>query len=992
MFDCKTPRVFALPPGCDFPAALVAGLRARLKTAPPHAMARVTLYVNTNRMKARITDLFTQSRAGFLPKLRLITELADDPRLTLPKPASTLRRQLELSTLIAALIEAQPTLAPRAAVFDLAASLTQLLDEMQGEGVSPDALAGLDVSQHSAHWERAQAFLRIIAPLFAKDTGPEARRRSAVAQLAALWQLAPPQDPVLVAGTTGSRRATAEFMQAVAALPPGALILPGFDFDTPTPVWQQMNDVLTSEDHPQFRYRKLMDRFDIAHTDIQPWHSTPAPNPQRNKLISLSLRPAPVTDQWLRDGPQLDDLLQSTQELTLIEAQTSRAEALAIALVLREAAENGVKAALITPDRTLSRQVSAALDRFGITPDDSAGRPLALSAAGRFLRHIAQLRCEVLTIDRLIAVLKHPLTASGPARGAHLLLTRELELKLRRKGPAFPTLADVQNWADAQTIDGAADWARALAPLFGAQTHNLPLPLADHITAHRHLAEALAHGGGNGGDGGGSGALWQAGAGAKALALMDELAAEADAGGPITAQDYRHMFDNLINRIDLREAVTTHPNILIWGTIEARVQGCDLVILGGLNDSIWPKLPPPDPWLNRKMRKDAGLLLPDRQIGLAAHDYQQAIGAPRVVLTRALRSSESETVPSRWLNRLINLIKGLPQNNGPLALDQMIQRGQHWLRLGAALDMPTPDVTSRPNLQPSPRPAPQPPLHSRPKELAVTALETLIINPYHIYARYILRLRPLPPMRAQVDARDRGTVIHKILEHFTKQAPLNEPPSAARARLLALADAVLTQEIPFPVTRAVWMAKIARAAPAFLAQNAQFEGRTLAIESKGRLALPSLDFTLTGTPDRIDLLPDGSLHLIDYKTGAPPKDGDQKTHRKQLLFAALLAQNGGFADLGRMNVSQISYISLASKSEVVQTALSPERLAAEWADLTGLIAAYGRSETGYTARRADFQTRLARDYDHLSRYGEWQTSDPAQPIWLGAYVQDKDAL
>jgi double-strand break repair protein AddB len=984
MFDTAAPRVFALPPGCDFPAALVAGLRARLQTAPPHAMARVTLYVNTNRMKARITDLFTQSGAGFLPKLRLITELADDPRLTLPKPASTLRRQLELSTLITALLEAEPTLAPRAAVFDLAASLTQLLDEMQGEGVSPSALAGLDVSQHSAHWERAQAFLRIIAPLFASDTGPEARRRSAVAQLAALWQLAPPQDPVLVAGTTGSRRATAEFMQAVAALPHGALILPGFDFDTPAPIWQQMEDVLTSEDHPQFRYRRLMDRLGIIHSDIQLWHSAPAPDPQRNRLISLSLRPAPVTDQWLRDGPKLDDLLQSTQNLTLIEAQTPRAEAMAIALVLREAAQNKVKAALITPDRTLSRQVSAALDRFGITPDDSAGRPLALSAAGRFLRHMAQLRCEVLTVDRLIAVLKHPLTASGPARGAHLLLTRELELKLRHKGPAFPTLADVQNWAGAQPIDGAADWARALAPLFGAQTRSLPAPLADHIAAHRHLAEALAHGGN-----GGSGALWQTGAGAKALALMDELAAEADAGGPITAQDYRHMFDTLINRIDLREAVTTHPDILIWGTIEARVQGCDLVILGGLNDSVWPKLPPPDPWLNRKMRKDAGLLLPDRQIGLAAHDYQQAIGAPRVLLTRALRSSESETVPSRWLNRLTNLIEGLPQKNGPLALQEMRLRGQDWLRLGAALDMPTPDHSSRASLQPSARPAPRPPLHTRPKELAVTALETLITNPYHIYARYILRLRPLPPMRAQMDARDRGTVIHKILEQFIKQAPLDEPPSAARARLLALAHIVLAQEIPFPVTRAVWMAKIARAANAFLAQNAQFEGRTLAIESKGRLALPGLDFTLTGTPDRIDLLPDGSLHLIDYKTGAPPKEADQQTHRKQLLFAALLAQNGGFADLGRMDVSQISYISLASKSEVVQTKLSPERLAAEWADLTGLIAAYGRIETGYAARRADFQTRLMRDYDHLSRYGEWQTSDPAQPIWLGA--QEKDA-
>jgi ATP-dependent helicase/nuclease subunit B len=983
MFDQNQSRVFALPCGCDFPAALVAGLRARLHSAPPEAMARVTLYVNTNRMQARITSIFTQNGASFLPKLRLITDLASDARVRLPSPISKLRRQLILSNLITALLQAQPNLAPRAAVFDLATSLTQLLDEMQSEGVSPDTLAGLDVSQHSEHWQRAQAFLRIITPLFAQDNGPEARRRAAVSQLAALWQAVPPQDPIIVAGTTGSRRATAEFMQNVAALPQGALILPGFDFDTPDAVWQQMDDVLTSEDHPQFRFRKLMDRLNISHRDIALWHNTPSPAPSRNRLISLSLRPAPVTDQWLRDGPDLDDLITATQDLTLIEAPSARSEAVAIALILREAAHNNVKAALITPDRMLSRQVTAALDRFGIIPDDSAGRPLALSAAGRFLRHIAELRCEVLTIDRLIALLKHPLCASGQNRGVHLLLTRELELKLRHKGPAFPSLGDVTLWAAAQNHPDAAAWAQSLAPIFAANSGAAPLPLADHIAQHMRLAEAIAAGAPDG-----SGALWHKAAGEAALALMREMATEADAGGEMTAQEYRHMFDSLIMRQDLREAVTAHPNVLIWGTIEARVQGCDLVILGGLNDAIWPKLPAPDPWLNRKMRKDAGLLLPDRQIGLAAHDYQQAIGAPRVVLTRALRNSESETVPSRWLNRLTNLMEGLPQKNGKAALAAMRERGKTWLAMGAALDLPQPAQRALPYLQPSPRPAPQPPLAARPKELALTALETLIINPYHIYARYILRLRPLPPLRAQLDARDRGTVIHKILEEFVKHAPDAEPHALARARLMALADQVLRQEIPFPMTRALWMARIFRAADKFLTKTAAFEGRALAMESKGRLTLPDLGFTLLGTPDRIDLLPDGRLHLIDYKTGAPPPEAAQKTHRKQLLFAALLAQKGGFAQLGPVDVAKISYVSLGGDVKIIETNLTPERLAEEWADLTGLIAAYGRYNTGYTARRADFESRHPRDFDHLSRFGEWQTSDPATPILLGTSEQE----
>jgi inactivated superfamily I helicase len=60
--------------------------------------------------------------------------------------------------------------------------------------------------------------------------------------------------------------------------------------------------------------------------------------------------------------------------------------------------------------------------------------------------------------------------------------------------------------------------------------------------------------------------------------------------------------------------------------------GVDLAILGGLNEGVWPARPDPDPWLSRKMRRQAGLLSPEREIGLSAHDYQQAIAAPRVII------------------------------------------------------------------------------------------------------------------------------------------------------------------------------------------------------------------------------------------------------------------------------------------------------------------------------------------------------------------------
>lgn len=972
MFDADHSRIFAIPAGCDFPAELVAGLRHRLIGRPPQDMAKITLYVNTARMRRRITDIFTQGGAGFLPKLRLIAEIDQDPALDLTAPVSDLRRKLELANMIAALVSAQPELAPRSAIFDLADSLANLMDEMQGEGVAPSVLAGLKMDKHSQHWEKSQTFLNIIAPLFADGT----RSRAAVLQMAQIWQTTPPDGPVIVAGSTGSRGTTALLMQTVAKLPQGAIVLPGYDFDLPVSVWDQMDDVLTAEDHPQFRFRRLMDLVGIAPNDVQEWTDCRPPAPDRNAVISLSMRPAPITDQWLLEGPNLPDLIDATQDITLIEAMTPRAEALAIAMILRQAANLGRKAALISPDRNLTRQVTAALDRWSLIPDDSAGRPLALSAPGCYLRQIAGLFIEPLTPDRLLALLKHPLTASGGDRGLHLKLTRDLELSLRRYGPAFPTAQDVTLWASTQKTAEAVAWVQAILPIFTALQGGETAPLADHVARHRNLAEQLA--------GTDSGGLWQKEAGITALAMMQELAAEAPFGGQIAATEYGNLFDNLIQSYEVRGAILPHPDILIWGTIEARVQGADLVILGGLNDTIWPKLPDPDPWLNRTMRKDAGLLLPERQIGLSAHDYQQAMGAKQVVITRALRNAEAETVPSRWLNRLINLMGGLPTRNGPLALEKMRARGEEWLRLAEALDAPTPQMRADPQLAPALRPAPQPPVAARPSTLALTAIEKLIRDPYEIYARHILRLFPLDPLRPEATAQDRGIAVHRILQRFVLDRPEGETAPQARLRLMRISRDIMRAEIPFPAARALWLAKMDRAADHFLTQDGRQGGVALAVESEGRQALEGLPFTLTGTPDRIDRLPDGRLHLIDYKTGALPTGAMQKSFSKQLLLAAAMAERGGFADLGPNEVALITYIGLGAGQKIEETEITSEILAQEWAKLTTLISRYMQRDTFYAARRALFEQRYERSYDHLARFGEWQMTDRAVPVLVGA--------
>ena len=600
LFHTEGPRIWAMPPGADFPAHLVSGLRALLAPHPPQAASRLTLIVNTERMRRRVAALWAET-PGLLPRIRLVTDLGRDTLLPgLPPAVPKLRRRLEIAQLVAGLMDRAPDIGPRAALYDLAESLATLLDEMQGEGVPPERIAALDVSDHSAHWQRTQAYLGIVAPLFSDATAPdaEARQRAVVDRLAATWKTAPPPGPVIVAGSTGSRGTTQALMQAVARLPQGALVLPGFDFDLPAGVWAGMDDALTAEDHPQYRFHRLLAGLDMAPDDVRLWPGADAPSPDRNRLVSLSLRPAPVTDQWLTEGTGFRGIPQATAGMTLLEAPSPRAEALAIALILREAAEGNRVAALVTPDRLLARQVTAALDRWRIRPDDSAGRPLHLSAPGRLLGHVAQAMGARLSSEGLVALLNHPQVAGGADRLAHLRLTRALEIEFRQNGPPHPSPEGLAAWAAARPDSGAAEWGLWLQGVLTEMAKGGVLPLETHVARHRALTETLAAGPGTTDPG----RLWQDEAGARALEVIDDLAREAASGGAMGSADYRALVGTLLSQGQVRETAEVHPRIRIWGTLEARVQGADLVILGGLNDGVWPGAPKADPNLSHAAR------------------------------------------------------------------------------------------------------------------------------------------------------------------------------------------------------------------------------------------------------------------------------------------------------------------------------------------------------------------------------------------------------
>ncbi|EAQ46255.1 hypothetical protein MED193_13707 [Roseobacter sp. MED193] len=973
-----SPRVFAVPNGVDFPRALAQGLIERSTSQPPEGLARVDLILNTSRMMRRCRNLFEEGPALLLPRMRLLTDLAREANLQgLPPPLPPLRRRLELSQLIAKLLDAQPDLAARSSLYDLSDSLANLVDEMQSEGVSTEVIRNLDISDMSGHWARAQQFIGIVdqfIDLHSDTVDVQARQRQMVENLIAKWQVEPPQHPVILAGSTGSRGTTHMLMEAIARLPQGAVVLPGYDFEQPAEVWTHLRDALTSEDHPQYRFAKLLSDLDMTPREVRRWSPDEPVSPARNRLVSLALRPAPVTHAWMSEGPKLTQLDKACADVTLVEAPNPRGEALAIALRLRQAAEEGKTAALISPDRMLTRLVSAALDRWGILPDDSAGLPLQLTPPGRFLRHVAELFCRPLTADALLTLLKHPLTNDGSsaeaARGEHLRHTRDYELDLRRNGPPFP---DAESFAafgmERDLILGWTDW---LSQNFADQQVTTPLPLTDWVALLRARAEAIAAGSQVQAEGE-SGTLWEKKAGIEALKIFSNLEAEAEHGGEMSARDFADLLSAILSQGEVRDRDTPYGSIMIWGTLEARVQGADLVILGGLNEGSWPEAAKPDPWLNRQLRHQAGLLLPERRIGLSAHDFQQAVAAPEVWLTRAARSDEADTVASRWLNRLTNLLSGLPDQGGKAALDAMRARGQEWLDWAEALEQPT-------ELPSAPRPSPRPPVASRPRRLTITEIPRLIRDPYAIYAKHVLRLRPLNPLVQEPDALLRGTVVHEIFEDFIRDS-LEDPSRLTADHLIETARALLERDVPWPVARLLWLSRIQRLAGDFILaeQSRQSRATPLKLEAMGEARLEPLDFTIACRADRIDQDERGFLHLYDYKTGAPPSEAQQKKFEKQLLIEAAMAEEGAFKEIGPAEVARAAFIGLGSNLKDVPAPLSDQPPAKIWEELKQLIGAYFEQDQGYSSRRMVHRDDIAGDYDHLARFGEWDRSATPEP-------------
>ncbi|HUJ45756.1 MAG TPA: double-strand break repair protein AddB [Rhizomicrobium sp.] len=989
-----TANVFTIPASAPFAETLARELIARTGAKDdPLALATATIYLPTRRAARSLNDAFAKllSGAALLPEVRPLGDVDEDELLfdtsseplTLPPAISPLRRRLLLATMVRRWSDRHRDGAIKfAQASALASALGNFLDEAETVGLDLAKVDKLVTGSLAAHWADVREFLKLLRTewpdlLKAERAMNFAERRNlALRGLAKRLDESPPSGLVVAAGSTGSIPATAELIAAIARLPNGLVVLPALDRELDTASWETLDP-----GHPQFGLKQLLDHLALSREQVR--DLVPAAMPEREFLLRETLRPAPTTDAWRKIAEHgASPISGGLNGLSLIEAAHPGEEAAAIALALRHALEPAKdsppqRAALVTPDRGLARRVVAELKRWNIDIDDSGGRKLSQTPPGVFLLLLAEAAVAQFAPVPLLSLLKHPLAAGGQAPADFRRRVRQLD-RLCLRGPRpDPGIAGIRAAIDAALVEARkrerkyaidriselAYWFQPVTAMlsdleiaFAEPEADLPALLDVHVAAAEALATSDDHSGPS--------RLWRGGDGQLVAEFAARLRKASDELLQIETRSYPHFLRALLEDETFRPPYGGHPQLAILGPLEARLQSFDLVILGGLNEGAWPAAPAADPWLSRPMRQQLGLDSPERRIGQAAHDFATLAAAPRVIFTHSLKTDGTPTVPSRWLQRLQQLIAGL-------GLADRIKPQTDYATFASIRD--DPDVRE----EPMKRPQPRPPVPLRPRSLSVTEIETWVRDPYAIYAKHVLRLEPLDSLDAEIGPLERGSAIHAALEQFIEELSAN--PQTNEDRLIAIANDVFAAANLPKGTIALWLPRFIRAARWFVGEENKRRTavRTSHLEIKGNTGFPGPagEFKLRARADRIDELQDGSAAIIDYKTGSLPKPPQVRAMlAPQLPLEALILAAGGFEETPALTASELLYIRFgggAEPGELRPLPDAPGLVAMAREKLLKRILDFDDETTAYLPRVAPYRTDIDGDYDHLSRVREW---------------------
>lgn len=852
-----------------------------------------------------------------------------------------------------------------AQAYALAQNLAYLIDLTDENDLDINNIKNIVRSEYAEHWQEILQLLAIITFHWPQILEQEKlsdsvkRRILMLREQLKMWHSEPPANKIVIAGTTAGFPIIKELIKTVSELNDGEVFLYGLDMYLSDDDWQKID-----ENHPQFELKELLDFLHLKRCDVTSADSLKLSSKQR--FVSEIMRPASSTREWQKivHNKFADDTFDF---LKIINCDDLRQEAYAISLIMRETLETeGKTVALVTSDRNLSRRVISELKRWNIIADDSSGKPLHLSPLGIYLRLIVNVLEQNFSQVSVLALLKHPFTKCGLKADEYKIKVYHIEQKWRNDKKAETLTADEENLLN--SLYGAL---QPLQEYYSAPMLNFAQMFEEHIKTAEKLADTDNKTGDK--------LIWRKEDGLAMAKFVAEFLERSQILGAIPSNDYAKLLTAILAEQTVRVQFGQHPRIKIMGPIEARLQNFDVTIIGEVNEGIWPPAAQADMWMSRPMKKDFGLPLPERAIGICAADFAHLLYGKEVYITRAEKLNGAPSSKSRWLLRLETVLAANYADSPVKEIksaysfiyDKKYSKWAKNLERANAEEIMKNKISS---------PTPKPPLYARPRKLPAGKFSEWMNNPYSIFARYILKLYPLDKLDKPYGATDYGDLVHTILLEFNNKYPSQYPPrEQALSEMKNIMENLLAEWKITPETSAFWRPRIIavlewvteqeeKIRPSLKLLHNEINGETAWQTSNG-------EFVLTARADRIEETVDGKINIVDYKTGAnvPSATSVVSGYNVQLPVEAIIAESGGFDGVNKAEVASMSYWKVADKVIKIENTQAEQSIENTTNRLKKLIEDFDDENTPYYSHPNPGNFGI--DYDHLARYLEWSLKD-----------------
>ncbi len=930
------PSLYTIPSSLPFLRTLAQSL---LKKYDPLTLAQHLILLPTRRACLELSHLLLEENNQnplILPRILPLGEIEEEAFFltsiqsaslmeAVPKLMSSSRRQLLLASLISKFTYGVGSISFDHAAY-LAQDLMKLIDELRTEGLPLEALETLNpLIENAEHWQRILQFLKIISVHW-----NEILKMESVMELstwhhillenqATLWQTTPPPHPILIAGSMGTIQGTAHLIKVVTQLPKGAVILPGLE--------RGLGNLTPS--HSQYALYELLKVIDCDDQAVQNWiEEIPSP---RNQLIRGTF----INPSQKMEDPSLSKALENFH---LIETSDRAEEAQVIALAFRKNLEQDKKRALfITADPILAKRVSLELQRWNIHVPLAKGTPILETEWGSLLGLTALWFEKDFDMVKLVSTLKHALAI----RFEKTIAVLEVKIIRRTWGLKSPHdlvghFEKIRPSLDADEQCLINSFVEELMPLLKKVHSKKSISLQKCVEIHKSILQWI-------------------------VPLTDISTTpcgdfwtkleESTSNIKLSSEDYAKTFQALLENISVPNPSQVDPIIQILTPLEARLLSADFIVLGGLNEGIWPEETRTDPFFSSSMRQTLGLPPLERRIGQSTHDFMQIIQAPQVLMTRALHTDGVPTVPSKFLTRLESYLKS---HNRNIPQERFLREWRRQLE----------EVASVIPISP---PTPKPPVSLRPLTLSISDIGALMRDPYSIYAKHILKLKPLKELNRPASALEFGLFVHECLQVWSLNFSTPLP--------VTIEGEIFFKYFKLNKDKLFWKSKSHHILLWIQKAQEDLVFSTSKHEVSGALSFntPQGLFTLKGRADRIDLNPDG-LTLIDYKTAQTPSEKEVSLGLSpQLALEAAIILYGKFDNIPIRPLKNLQFWSLAlkeGKGTILTLKTDPKILAQNaFEGLKELIHYFQDPETPYLSHPRGLGT--SKTYNHLARTKEW---------------------